>query len=112
MFTQTMRSKAVDLTTLLSICSPVYQANFAFACRILQRDPHLYTHILMDNPENIAVLNHFVYQAQESIKLLQNKDEKAFMKQFLENREFLGDHGKDFSNQSDYLVEKMKQYGV
>ncbi|PCI28268.1 MAG: hypothetical protein COB67_06730, partial [SAR324 cluster bacterium] len=50
-FTQTLHSKDVDLKTLLSICSPVYQANFAFACRILQRDPHLYTHILMDNPE-------------------------------------------------------------
>lgn len=112
MFTQTMRSKAVDLSTLLSICSPVYQANFAFACRILQRDPHLYTHILMDNPENISVLKHFVEQAQQSIQMLQNKDERAFMSQFLENRAFLGDHGKEFSDQSDYLVEKMKQYKV
>lgn len=109
-FTQTMRSKDVDLSTLLSICSPVYQANFAFTCRILQRDPHLYTHILMDNPQNIPVLNHFIEQAQENVKLLQKKDEGAFIKRFLENREFLGEHGKEFSEQSEYLVEKMKQY--
>ena len=111
-FTQTMRSKDVDLSTLLSICSPVYQANFAFTCRILQRDPHLYTHILMDNPGNIPVLNHFVKKAQESIKLLQKKDEDSFIREFLESREFLGEHGKEFSDQSDYLVEMMKQYGA
>ncbi len=110
-FTQTMRSKDVDLDTLLSICSPVYQANFAFTCRILQRDPQLYTHILMDNPENISVLNQFVKQASESIKLLQKKDEEAFVKQFLANREFLGEHGVEFSSQSDFLVEKLKQFG-
>ncbi len=109
-FTQTMRSKNVDLDTLLSICSPVYRANFAFTCRILQRDPQLYTHILMDNPENIPVLNHFVKQANESIKLLQKKDEQSFIKQFLANREYLGEHGEEFNNQSDYLVEKLKQY--
>lgn len=109
-FTQTMRSKNVDLTTLLSICSPVYQANFAFTCRILLRDPHLYTHILMDNPENISLLNQFVENAKENIKLLQKKDDKTFIKQFIENRDFLGEHGKEFSNQSDYLVEKMKEY--
>ena len=109
-FTQTMKSKDVDLSTLLSICSPVYQANFAFTCRILQRDPHLYTHILMDNPENLTVLNRFVEQAQESIRLLQKKDEKGFIKRFEENREFLGEHGAEFSNQSDFLVEQMKRY--
>lgn len=109
-FTQTMRNKNVDLSTLLSICSPVYQANFAFTCRILQRDPHLYTHILMDNPENIGVLKQFIEQASDSIRLLQNKDEKGFINLFLENREFLDAHGKKFSDQSDFLVEKMKEY--
>ncbi len=109
-FTQTMKSKDVDLSTLLSICSPVYQANFAFTCRILQRDPHLYTHILMDNPENLSVLNQFITQAQENIHLLKQKDEDRFIKRFLDNREFLGEHGKSFSEQSDFLVEKMKEY--
>ncbi len=109
-FTQTMRNKDVDLSTLLSICSPVYQANFAFTCRILQRDPHLYTHILMDNPENLGVLNQFIEQARESIRLLQKKDEKGFINLFLENRDFLDEHGKEFSDQSDFLIEKMKEY--
>ncbi len=109
-FTQTMKSNQVDLSTLLSVCSPVYRANFAFSCRILQRDPHLYTHILMDNPENIEVLNQFIEQATKSIELLQDKDENAFIDSFLENREYLGKHGEEFSNQSDFLIEQMKNF--
>lgn len=109
-FTQTMKEKNIDLSTLLSICSPVYQANFAFSCRILQRDPHLYTHILMDNPENVAVLNAFIEQAKQSVELIKTRDEKNFIRLFLENRDFLGNYGKLFSEQSDYLVDKLKEY--
>lgn len=109
-FTQTLKSKHVDLDTLLSICSPVYRANFAFTCRILQRDPHLYTHILMDNPENVVVLKGFIDQAQDSLKLIQKKDETAFMENFVSYRDYLGDFGKIFSDQSDFLIEKIKEY--
>ncbi|MCP4296464.1 MAG: prephenate dehydrogenase/arogenate dehydrogenase family protein, partial [Proteobacteria bacterium] len=109
-FTQTLFSKDVDLDTLLSICSPVYQANFAFACRILQRDPHLYTHILMDNPENVGILKSFIDQAKNSLKLIQNKDETAFKENFLHYREFLGEHAEEFSNQSDFLVDKLREF--
>ena len=109
-FTQTLKQKNIDLETLLSICSPVYQANFAFTCRILQRDPSLYTHILMENPENPKILSEFIDQAKASLKLIDEKDEKTFQKNFMEYREYLGDFGKVFSSQSDYLVEKIKEY--
>jgi len=109
-FTQTLRANRVDLATLLSICSPVYQANFAFTCRILQRDPHLYTRIQTDNPENRAILGSFIEQAQESLKLSQKKDRKACEERFIENRRYLGSFAEVFSEQSDFLVEKLKQY--
>jgi chorismate mutase / prephenate dehydrogenase len=109
-FTQTLKAKNVDLETILSMCSPVYQANFAFACRIIQRDPHLYTHILMDNPENIQVLSKFIDEASKSLKLIQKKDETAFQKNFLGYREYLGKFGTDFNEQSEYLVTKLREY--
>lgn len=109
-FTQTLQTKDVDLETLLSICSPVYQANFAFTCRILQRDPHLYTHILMDNPENVTVLKSFIEQANESLKLIQKRDENTFKENFTSSRDYLGIFGEIFSSQSDFLVEKIKEY--
>lgn len=109
-FTQTLQRKDVDLETLLSICSPVYQANFAFTCRILQRDPHLYTHILMDNPENINVLKSFIDESLEALKLIQKKDESSFKSNFISSREYLGGFGKMFANQSDFLIEKIKEY--
>jgi len=98
------------LETILSMCSPVYQANFAFACRIIQRDPHLYTHILMDNPENVQVLSKFIDEASKSLKLIQKKDEQAFQNNFLGYREYLGKYGADFNEQSEYLVNKLREY--
>jgi chorismate mutase / prephenate dehydrogenase len=109
-FTQTLRKKGADLATLMAICSPVYQANFAFTCRILQRDPHLYTHILMDNPANAAVLSSFIDEAKEGLKLIQKKNDVVFMDRFLENRAFLGRFAETFSRQSDFLVEKLKEF--
>ncbi len=107
-FTQTLKAKQVDLGAILSMCSPIYQANFAFVCRIFQRNPLLYTHILMDNPENVSVLKKFIDEAQKSLKLIQKKDEKKLQRHFLEYRDYLGEYGEIFSAQSDYLVEKLR----
>ncbi len=109
-FSTALSKAGVDLDTLLSICSPVYEANFAFACRILQRDPNLYTHILMDNPENPQVIRHFIEEAQQSLKLVEKKEEAAFIEKFEKTREFLGEAGQTFSAQSDFLIEKLKEY--
>ena len=109
-FSQALSKTGVDLDTLLSICSPVYEANFAFACRILQRDPSLYTHILMDNQENQQVIRHFIDEAQHSLKLVEHGEEEKFIEQFEKTRDFLGESGKQFAEESDYLIEKLKEY--
>ena len=111
-FTQTLKTEQVDMKAIMSMCSPIYQAYFAFACRILQRDPRLYTHILMDNPENVTVLGKFIDEAQKSLKLIRNKDDKTFQKNFLECRDYLGKFGETFGSQSDYLVDKLREYNL
>ena len=108
-FSRTLQSRDIDLQTILSICSPVYQANFAFACRILQRDPKLYTNILMDNPENESILKSFLDEAKQSFKEITKKDEETFSERFESCRDFLGDFGKDFSKQSNFLVESLQK---
>ncbi len=109
-FSHALEKSGVDLDLLLSICSPVYQANFAFACRILQRDPSLYGHILMDNPQNTQVIKHFLDEAHNSLKTIENKDFDGFNHQFAKTKDFLGTQGEVFSKQSDFLVEMLKSY--
>jgi len=109
-FSRTLAKRSVDLDTILQICSPVYQANFAFASRILSRDPHLYTRILMDNKENLSVLSDFLSEAHDHWKLIEKQDAQTFEANFLHTREFLGDLAPLFSAQSDFLVEKLKEY--
>ena len=108
-FTQTLKAKRVDLETIMSMCSPIYRAYFAFACRILQREPRLYTHILMDNPENIAVLKRFVEEAKISLKLIEKGKADQFVKNFEECRDYLGEIGKRFGEDSDFLVEELRK---
>lgn len=109
-FTHTLSSEQVDLGALIEICSPIYRAHFAFASRILQRDPSLYSHILMDNQANAGVIGRFMTEAQESYKLIVSKDEEAFTKRFAESKEFFGHWGEVFSEESGYLIEKLKEY--
>jgi hypothetical protein len=66
----------------------------------------------MDNPENVGVLNSFIEQAKLSLKLIQKKDEVSFKKNFLTYRDFLNYHAEEFSSQSDYLIEKLKEYSL
>jgi len=109
-FSRTLAKREVDLETIMQICSPVYQAHFAFASRILSRDPHLYTRILMDNPENLPVLSDFLSEAQAHFKLIDRGDAATFEANFLQTREFLGPLGAVFSAQSDYLIQKLQEY--
>ena len=106
-FAHTLRVNEVDLHELVNIASPVYKAQFAFACRILNRDPSLYAHILMDNPANSTILKIFVEEAKKIEQMLEGKNIDAFVEDFQQTRDFLGDLAKEFSTESEYMVEKM-----
>ncbi len=109
-FSHTLVKSGMDLDKLLQVCSPVYEANFAFACRILQRDPALYTHILMDNQENVKVISSFIEQAKQSLKLIEHNDAPAFIQAFERSRDHLGQAGVEWAKESDFLIEKLKEF--
>ncbi|MBL0691012.1 MAG: prephenate dehydrogenase/arogenate dehydrogenase family protein [SAR324 cluster bacterium] len=108
-FTKTLQHQSIDIEELTSISSPVYRANFAFACRIIGRDSSLYTHILMDNEHNKSVIKDFIGQAQQTLHLIENKNDQTLVNQIDSLREYLSDMGKKFSKESDYLVNKMSE---
>ena len=69
---KTLRTTNLDLKTMLSICSPIYSITFAVACRILMRNPELYMHILMDNPNNKPLLKKFITETKNQLKTIEN----------------------------------------
>lgn len=109
-FAQTLHSEKADIKKILSVCSPVYQANFSFLCRILSKDPHLYSCIQVENPKNAELLEKFIYNAEKSLALIKEKREAKFEENFRQYADYLGDFKDIASGLSDFLVEKLKEY--
>ena len=109
---QTLQDQDLDIKTLFAICSPIYKINFAIACRILLRNPSLYSHILMDNPYNLSVLENFLSQTQKQLQLIQQKKEKEFIKNFQASSKFLKQNPKQvkiLENLGDFLIQEVQK---
>ena len=108
-FLKAIREQNLNLKTLLSICSPVYLITFAIACRIITRNPELYMHILMDNPENNSNLKNFISKAEEQFKFIEQKQESTFLKDFEESKQFLKSELAGLSEISDFLIKEVQK---
>ena len=101
----TLRKTTLDLKTMLSICSPIYSITFAVACRILMRNPELYMHILMDNTNNKPLLEKFITETKNQLKIIKNKDSKEFLKEFQISKDFLNPNRVKLKELGDFLIE-------
>lgn len=110
--TATLREQKLDIKTLLSICSPIYKINFSIACRILLRNPNLYSHILMDNPYNLKVLENFLSKLQNQLQLIKQKKKQEFIENFQQSGEFLKQNPqqvKELENLGSFLIEEVQK---
>ena len=106
---KTLRTTNLDLKTMLSICSPIYSITFAVACRILMRNPELYMHILMDNPNNKPLLKKFITETKNQLKTIENKDSKEFLKEFQMSKDFISPNKTKLKELGDFLIEMTQQ---
>jgi len=109
-FSHTLKFCSADVEELIDFASPIYRANFAFACRILNRNPELYGHILMDNPQNLTFLKNYIAQAEKTLKQIENQHFDQFVADFLQTKNYLGGLAEEFALESEYLVEKMVEF--
>lgn len=109
---QTLRQQNLDIKTLFDICSPIYKIHFSVACRILLRNPNLYSHILMDNPHNLEVLENFLSNAQKQLQWIKQKNKKKFIQNFQENNHFLKKNPaqvKKLENLGNFLIQEVQK---
>ena len=109
-FVRSLYYEGADVQTLMQLASPVYRANFAFACRIISRDPNLYSHILLDNKHNSKVLDHFITQASQTLKSIKNNKVDDLNNLISKMNLYLGPIAGEFSNESDFLIQQMTEY--
>ena len=108
-FVQTLSHLNVDIEELLPMCSPIYKGHLAFACRIIEKNPDLYSHIIIDNPQ-ANIIQDFLGIAQENYSLVHNKDINAFEKKIVSLQKYLSSTMKDFNQLSNTLLEKIKDF--
>ena len=111
-FARSLEKSGLDLDLIDAICSPVYKSYLSFSCRILNRDPRLYSRIIVDNPNAAKAIGDYLVEAERCFSLVKQEDGDSLAELFIECRERLGGHVESYGKISDYLVERLAEYYV
>ena len=109
-FARTLQTRGADIEALLRVCSPVYQVLFAMLSRILSGDPQLYGQIQILNRENIPVVREFLKNGAELLDFADGRRWEDFYRVFGEAGAYLGPFKAVARQESDFLIDQMRQY--
>ena len=109
-FARTLQTRHADVEALLRVCSPVYQVLFAMLSRILSGDPQLYGQIQILNRENIPVVREFLKNGAELLDMAEGRRYPDFYRIFSEAGAYLGPFKDVARQESDFLIDRMREY--
>ncbi|MDU8923945.1 bifunctional chorismate mutase/prephenate dehydrogenase [Pasteurellaceae bacterium LIM206] len=108
-----LSKQPVKLANLLALSSPIYRLELAMIGRLFAQDGGLYADIIMDKPENLAVIESLKQTYQDSLKFFENNDKEGFIRIFNQVREWFGDYSEQFMQESRQLLKQandLRQY--
>ena len=101
-----LSKQPVKLSKLLALSSPIYRLELAMIGRLFAQDGELYADIIMDKPENLAVIESLKQSYEESLKFFENGDREGFIKTFNQVREWFGEYSDLFMQESRHLLQQ------
>ena len=101
-----LSKQPVKLSKLLALSSPIYRLELAMIGRLFAQDAELYADIIMDKPENLAVIESLKQSYEESLKFFENGDREGFIKTFNQVREWFGEYSDLFMQESRHLLQQ------
>ena len=101
-----LSKQPVKLSKLLALSSPIYRLELAMIGRLFAQDAELYADIIMDKPENLAVIESLKQSYEESLKFFENGDREGFIKTFNQVREWFGEYSDLFMKESRHLLQQ------
>ena len=101
-----LSKQPVKLSKLLALSSPIYRLELAMIGRLFAQDGELYADIIMDKPENLAVIESLKQSYEESLKFFENGDREGFIKIFNQVREWFGEYSDLFMQESRHLLQQ------
>ena len=101
-----LSKQPVQLANLLALSSPIYRLELAMIGRLFAQDGGLYADIIMDKPENLAVIKSLKQSYEDSLKFFENNDKEGFIQAFNQVREWFGDYSELFMKESRQLLQQ------
>ena len=101
-----LSKQPINLANLLALSSPIYRLELAMIGRLFAQDAELYADIIMDKPENLAVIESLKQSYEESLKFFENGDREGFIKTFNQVREWFGEYSDLFMQESRHLLQQ------
>jgi chorismate mutase/prephenate dehydrogenase len=101
---QHLKEEDPNLQELLMFSSPIYRLELAMVGRLFALEPVLYADIIFNKKEGLALLKRFHERFGDALKLVENHDKQAFIKQFNETKDWFGDYAKQCLMDSKQLL--------
>ncbi|MCK3659002.1 bifunctional chorismate mutase/prephenate dehydrogenase [Pasteurellaceae bacterium Pebbles2] len=101
-----LSKQPVKLANLLALSSPIYRLELAMIGRLFAQDGGLYADIIMDKPENLAVIESLKQSYEESLKFFETGDKQGFIDAFEKVHQWFGDYSELFMKESRQLLQQ------
>ncbi|WP_439327687.1 bifunctional chorismate mutase/prephenate dehydrogenase [Lonepinella sp. BR2357] len=101
-----LSKQPVKLANLLALSSPIYRLELAMIGRLFAQDGGLYADIIMDKPENLAVIESLKDSYVESLKFFETGDKQGFIDTFNKVSQWFGEYSDLFMKESRQLLQQ------
>ncbi|WP_386693968.1 bifunctional chorismate mutase/prephenate dehydrogenase [Lonepinella sp. MS14435] len=101
-----LSKQPVKLANLLALSSPIYRLELAMIGRLFAQDGGLYADIIMDKPENLAVIESLKESYVESLKFFETGDKQGFIDTFNKVSQWFGEYSDLFMKESRQLLQQ------
>ncbi|HDX1191767.1 TPA: bifunctional chorismate mutase/prephenate dehydrogenase [Pasteurella multocida] len=105
-----LSKQPVQLASLLALSSPIYRLELAMIGRLFAQDAELYADIILDKPENLAVIESLKQSYEESLAFFTHGDKQAFIDSFEQVKQWFGEYSEQFLKESRQLLQQANDY--
>ncbi|PIR55162.1 prephenate dehydrogenase/arogenate dehydrogenase family protein [Candidatus Peregrinibacteria bacterium CG10_big_fil_rev_8_21_14_0_10_36_19] len=85
-FADSLRQQKMPLKQVMECASNSSQQKINSALTLITKDPNLYANMIIENPNALSALKAHQKSVNELLKIVENKDKKAFEKYFNKNK--------------------------
>lgn len=106
-FADALRRCQLPIKQLLQYTGKASELKIQLAARIIAQDAGLYSNIQIENPYALKSLSEYKKSIDELMKIVKDKDSRAFQNYFDKNKKYFGEYKDEAYNDSSILIDKL-----